>query len=581
MPNTGSPKPASEAVKNAVNQYALEISSVVLLKHPFRKNHPNPSAEQLLEFSKSKEAQKLMQRFSEDLRALWAQQVHQAAGAASQKTDVTDPLTGNKKSWLVDFTPPQGSAGALIHPSGKELGDSPTQMPAPHEIKSVDQELASRAKPMPTDNGTLSGPCPNQHKPLEYEKSDALKPGQVPMQQGQKDSPVISPKITIHLPNAKDGVPYRVAATATLASGERLKIAAVRFPEKLGLTFDELSQEISGIPQGAGEHGLKFQVEPRKGERVTVEAQLVVNPDPKSLWQINEPSADLLFRKPHCSGEHVRGVGLNIVAGSRRGRSHEHAGSFRDDDYAIWHDTRAGWSFVVVADGAGSAPLSREGSRVVCSTFHRQISSELASERGKSLADLVDRWEAERDQVTKEIGLSFVELFRGCAVAAIEAIESVAAEQAAVPKEFSTTLLAAAVLRDSKHTFVSTLWVGDGAIAVYGPRGKVRLMGSPDGGEFAGQTRFLDRSTISSSSFSGRVNIGRYEDVTSVILMTDGVSDPKFETDQGLMEGTRWDAVWGEIEPLLAGENPSEAIVEWLNFFSPGNHDDRTLAVLW
>ncbi len=28
-------------------------------------------------------------------------------------------------------------------------------------------------------------------------------------------------------------------------------------------------------------------------------------------------------------------------------------------------------------------------------------------------------------------------------------------------------------------------------------------------------------------------------------------------------------------------EHASAQLVEWLNFFSPGNHDDRTIIVLW
>ncbi len=52
-------------------------------------------------------------------------------------------------------------------------------------------------------------------------------------------------------------------------------------------------------------------------------------------------------------------------------------------------------------------------------------------------------------------------------------------------------------------------------------------MGTPDGGEFAGQTRFLDFNVYDKKS--ERFKILLEKDLTSLILLTDGVSDPFFE----------------------------------------------------
>lgn len=63
--------------------------------------------------------------------------------------------------------------------------------------------------------------------------------------------------------------------------------------------------------------------------------------------------------------------------------------------------------------------------------------------------------------------------------------------------------------------------------------------------------------------------------------MTDGISDPRFETDAGLENQQKWQALWQEIEPHLQQEQPEQALLEWSAFFSAGHHDDRTLAILW
>jgi serine/threonine protein phosphatase PrpC len=124
--------------------------------------------------------------------------------------------------------------------------------------------------------------------------------------------------------------------------------------------------------------------------------------------------------------------------------------------------------------------------------------------------------------------------------------------------------------------------MGDGAIAAYGPTGKVRVLGTPDSGEYAGQTRFLDADAVQDAEFSKRVSIGKWKDISHLILMTDGVSDPFFETDNGLLKAEKWDVLVSELSPALNDiDKTSEQLAEWLNFFIPGNHDDRTIVVYW
>jgi hypothetical protein len=73
--------------------------------------------------------------------------------------------------------------------------------------------------------------------------------------------------------------------------------------------------------------------------------------------------------------------------------------------------------------------------------------------------------------------------------------------------------------------------------------------------------------------------------------MTDGITDPKFETDANLNRVEKWDALWADLN----GDNADEArvdftdsseqmadqLLKWLDFWSPGNHDDRTIAILF
>ena len=65
--------------------------------------------------------------------------------------------------------------------------------------------------------------------------------------------------------------------------------------------------------------------------------------------------------------------------------------------------------------------------------------------------------------------------------------------------------------------------------------------------------------------------------------MTDGITDPLFETDNNLRDLSYWDALWQQVQPRL-NNNPELAaqnLTEWLDFWLPGNHDDRTIALIY
>ncbi|MCV5555242.1 protein phosphatase 2C domain-containing protein, partial [Escherichia coli] len=91
--------------------------------------------------------------------------------------------------------------------------------------------------------------------------------------------------------------------------------------------------------------------------------------------------------------------------------------------------------------------------------------------------------------------------FKQAATLAVNSIqnEAICAEQPV--KSYSTTLLATVALRTDNELFAAAFWLGDGAIGAYSPSGKVRILGNPDSGEYAGQTRFLDQSIIADPSF--------------------------------------------------------------------------------
>ncbi|MBU1741375.1 MAG: hypothetical protein KKC37_07495, partial [Proteobacteria bacterium] len=66
-------------------------------------------------------------------------------------------------------------------------------------------------------------------------------------------------------------------------------------------------------------------------------------------------------------------------------------------------------------------------------------------------------------------------------------------------------------------------------------------------------------------------------------LMSDGISDPWFESEASLNSVAHWEQFTLEIAAVLdAGEASAgaEILNGWMDFWSTGNHDDRTLLLL-
>lgn len=106
-----------------------------------------------------------------------------------------------------------------------------------------------------------------------------------------------------------------------------------------------------------------------------------------------------------------------------------------------------------------------------------------------------------------------------------------------------------------------------------------------------GQTRFLTMPEIfkDGKSIYDRLRFCIEPDFTALFLMTDGVSDPMFETDANLNNPDKWDALWDRLlhdeeHPVHLvddNEQAKDELLDWLDFWSPGNHDDRTIAILY
>jgi hypothetical protein len=347
---------------------------------------------------------------------------------------------------------------------------------------------------------------------------------------------------------------------------------------------------LSGVPVLAGEYTLQFEYRFKAGATVgSSSTKLIVNPDPRSLWKDLPTDPSKPYQKPDTAAQALLNPPCTVLAASRRGRSHAHSGTFRDDDFAVDWFQESGWYLLAVADGAGSAKYSRRGSQIACETVHRLLAEQLRGTAAASITRISESWAAdptsEREKLVRN---EFYRVLGGAAIQARKAIEEASTEAKAELRDFNTTLIIVLARPCAAGWFLASFSVGDGGAGLAGTLPETPcLLTTPDGGEFAGQTVFLTmkEALATGDAVLRRLRLSHVPSFSALMVMTDGVSDPKFASDEALASPAPWNALWNEISPILADSTDraeqAAALLEWLNFWSTGNHDDRTIAILF
>jgi hypothetical protein len=307
------------------------------------------------------------------------------------------------------------------------------------------------------------------------------------------------------------------------------------------------------------------------GEEVLAEGSASVGDGPAATgsslkvpaqWEVKEPPPELGDPTSHAATDSTLPSsstdGWIAVGASRRGKLHEHEGTYRDDSFTI--RTEGGWILVAVADGAGSHKLSRVGAKLATEAAVRKMGEVFsANTPSRDIADLA------LQRALVEAHTALVK-------------EAEARKPKYTFRDLSTTLLLLAY--HPKKNFVGAAQVGDGLIVVefVDPatrESKIALLGSPESGEYSGQTLFL--TNHKPEALGSKIVIPPdVPEVRMFFVMTDGVSDDLYPPADRLL---------GLVRPMPGVMAASDqdarerALLDLIGYERKGSFDDRTLVV--
>ncbi len=368
--------------------------------------------------------------------------------------------------------------------------------------------------------------------------------------------------------------------------------------EPSGLNYDSSEEIITGNPFTSGDlkTNFLFRLEGESDDSVLHEKPMtiIINPDPKSLWKNIDSDKNDVFWKEDNVAEVGKFLDKKIVISSKRGRSHANVGSFRDDDYKFENFSETGWSILAVSDGAGSASESRQGSKLACewviSYFQENFTTDFLKDFDETLLKHNTNPDADSQ---KKISLFVYNNLSKAAHFVHKKLEEFALKNYKELKDFHSTLIFALVKKYHFGYAILTFGVGDCPIGLMNKdKSEIKLMNWLDVGEFGGGTRFITMPEIfQSDKFSTRFGFKLIQDFSYLMLMTDGIYDPKFVVEANLEKIESWN----EFLEDLKGKNDDNIAVDfsyqnleianqlsnWMDFWNPGNHDDRTLAIIY
>lgn len=467
------------------------------------------------------------------------------------------------------------------------MNEEPLESGIPDSIPQQEPASATPDKPesvdetQPADEIESVGETEPAGETEPIGETEPAKETEVSPSNTDEDSPVSQPSVpkeqkpvvTVAIKNPMCGNEYACPAEEHLGKEE---LSSVLYSDEVGdllLQKGEDGWHIAGTPAQARD----WWVEAELSDKV-VRFHCYINGNPRLMWK-DIPSDQVV--KPDKDYRVLLSPAVGIIGVSHRGQSHANKGSYRDDDFYINYVD--GITISVVADGAGSAEFSSTGSKVFSRSAGEMLSKLVVERKKKLLEMLQDLKAGPQNQIFRpDFATCLYEILPAAAVYGRKQLIDLAEQnQLPVKKYHTTALLTFTLPVEADSYFCASFQVGDG-VTVALADGQVNLLGDADTGSAPGETVFVTSNGVfdNANSLMKRIRICFASSKPTVISMTDGITDSYFHEGLKVDDAGLWNKFLAEIQTPEGTFKPASVICDWLNYYVPQEHDDRTMTIV-
>lgn len=338
------------------------------------------------------------------------------------------------------------------------------------------------------------------------------------------------------------------------------------------LFYDGEAKALKGTPNTSRNYWMEIEL-PDKVLRL----ECYINNNPRLLW--NDIPSDQKV-KPDKDYNAILSPELDIVGVSHRGRMHANRGTYRDDDFFI--DKVGEFTLSIVADGAGSAPLSSTGSKVLCEEAGAYYAKLVESKQDTLLTLLKGQQQPGNLMGDSKLMACLYEIFPSVAFYGKKLLSKLSDNNNIPLKHYHTTALISMTAKiASDRYFCAAFQIGDG-ITVALTDQHLELLGKGDSGNFPGETVFITSSGVfdNATELLQRIHCYLTREKLTVISMTDGITDSYFKNCPNLNNLKRWQQLITDVTDANGVLKPAAEICDWLNYYVDQEHDDRTMSIV-
>lgn len=317
---------------------------------------------------------------------------------------------------------------------------------------------------------------------------------------------------------------------------------------------------------------------------------------------------DNKYRKENSANECIKGKEKSIIAARQCVNTNHQKTNHCENDFYIKYNAKYDCYVAVLADGSNAAKFSYYASKLVVNVAGEILDNNLE----KNLPNIVTVFNKfyntnNKNENTNNINTEAFEksikrvLYNLIGISVFTAYKKLEQEYNTNKnvigdiKNLSTTLMLTVIKKIGKKWLCVSYSVGDGVIVIYNnklqPATHNLLLGKISNNN--SENHFLSKKEISSyDEIIKNINVSVVDNFTALIMLNNGIAQPKFHNENNLKQIETWNGFWAELNKEIPnllgnidGKNSNELnaknLMKWINFADEKSQNDRVLAIIY